>query len=96
MVNVLLPTILLLSSFLPSTLTSQTPLMPLSPSFDLNTGSLPSNTLADILTTQTRASIFYDYLRTVKELQERISGDGVKSTLFVPVNKAVLGLERKP
>lgn len=59
-------------------------------------GNLP--TLADLLTLETRASIFYSYAREV-DISARFTdsvaqGQGV--TVFVPTNKAIQALARKP
>lgn len=51
--------------------------------------------LADLLTIETSASIFYSYARETV-FSERFEDDGVKSTLLVPTNKAVMALARKP
>ncbi|KAF8515777.1 hypothetical protein BU17DRAFT_67706 [Hysterangium stoloniferum] len=56
-------------------------------------GNLP--TLADLLTLETRASIFYSYAREV-DTSERFSDNGDALTMFVPTNKAVMALGRKP
>jgi len=52
-------------------------------------------TLADLLTIQNSASIFYSYAREL-ELSKGLSDKDVKITLFVPTNKAVMSLNRKP
>ncbi|EGO05417.1 hypothetical protein SERLA73DRAFT_129358 [Serpula lacrymans var. lacrymans S7.3] len=51
-------------------------------------------TLADLLTIETSASIFYSYAREL-ELSVRFNSDDM-STLLVPTNKAVMALARKP
>jgi len=58
-------------------------------------GGLP--TLADLLTLETRASIFYSYARET-DMSARFdgAGGGGGTTLFVPTNKAVQALSRKP
>ncbi|EJU02830.1 hypothetical protein DACRYDRAFT_50827 [Dacryopinax primogenitus] len=55
-------------------------------------------TLADILTVRSAGSIWYDYAREVESVSLRLSDTSAmsKSTLLVPVNKAVLALHRKP
>lgn len=63
-------------------------------SFERPEGSLP--TLADLLTLETRGSIFYSYARET-DLSSRFFDsvpDG--TTVFVPTNKAVMALSRKP
>ena len=52
-------------------------------------------TLADLLTIETSASIFYSYAREL-ELSERFGDVDARNTLLVPTNKAVMALARKP
>ena len=52
-------------------------------------------TLADLLTIEPSASIFYSYAREL-ELSSILSDTSSKLTIFVPTNKAVMGLSRKP
>ena len=52
-------------------------------------------TLADLLTIEQSASIFYSYAREL-ELSAIFSDVGASSTLFVPTNRAVMALARKP
>jgi hypothetical protein len=52
-------------------------------------------TLADLLTIETSASIFYSYAREL-ELSGRLQDEKLKSTIFVPSNRAVMALARKP
>ncbi|KIJ53670.1 hypothetical protein M422DRAFT_25491 [Sphaerobolus stellatus SS14] len=57
-------------------------------------GNLP--TLADLLTVETRGSIFYTYARQT-EISESWSQPNSKPiTIFMPTNKAVMALARKP
>jgi len=56
------------------------------------TSNLP--TLADLLTIETSASIFFSYARET-ELSELFNG-ATKATVLVPTNKAVIALPRKP
>jgi hypothetical protein len=51
--------------------------------------------LADVLTITPSASIFYSYARGL-QLSELLTAEGHQHTLFVPVNKAVMALARKP
>ena len=51
-------------------------------------------TLADLLTLEARASIFYEYARDT-DMSARFSQAG-GTTLFVPTNKAVQALAQKP
>ncbi|KDQ12241.1 hypothetical protein BOTBODRAFT_34524 [Botryobasidium botryosum FD-172 SS1] len=53
-------------------------------------------TLVELLTVQSSSSIFYDYLREIPQFSERIADRSVNTTLFVPSNKAVVALPRKP
>ena len=52
-------------------------------------------TLADILTIESSASIFYSYAREL-QLSETFEDVTAKATLLVPTNKAVMALARKP
>lgn len=52
-------------------------------------------TLADLLTIQQTASIFYSYAREL-ELSRIFEDRTQELTLLVPVNKAVMALARKP
>ncbi|KAG6818899.1 hypothetical protein H0H93_000468 [Arthromyces matolae] len=52
-------------------------------------------TLADLLTIESSASIFYSYAREL-ELSARFTDPNEKLTMFVPTNKAVMALARKP
>ncbi|KAF8604919.1 hypothetical protein BDV93DRAFT_522201 [Ceratobasidium sp. AG-I] len=55
-------------------------------------------TLADLLTIQQSSSIFYTYLRDIPGVVDRLTdtSGSVMSTVFVPKNKAVVALARKP
>ncbi|KAF8971882.1 hypothetical protein BDZ97DRAFT_1650778 [Flammula alnicola] len=64
-----------------------------SPEYIPQTTSKP--TLADLLTIESSASIFYSYAREL-ELSSLFSDQSAKLTLFVPTNKAVMALSRKP
>src|SRR5437016_2481132 len=55
----------------------------------------PQPTLADLLTVEPAASIFYSYAREL-ELSSMLSDHDTKVTVFVPTNKAVMALARKP
>jgi uncharacterized surface protein with fasciclin (FAS1) repeats len=59
-------------------------------------GNLP--TLADLLTLEGRASIFYSYAREtdMSALLTQSVAEGEGTTVFVPTNKAVQALARKP
>ncbi|KAL9716649.1 hypothetical protein Ac2012v2_001101 [Leucoagaricus gongylophorus] len=52
-------------------------------------------TLADLLTIEQSASIFYSYAREL-ELSKMFNDNTIKATIFVPTNKAVMALVRKP
>ncbi|KAF9461896.1 hypothetical protein BDZ94DRAFT_1220658 [Collybia nuda] len=62
-------------------------------SFTPHTSSQP--TLADLLTIERSASIFYSYAREI-ELSTMFADTRARSTVFVPTNKAVMALARKP
>jgi uncharacterized surface protein with fasciclin (FAS1) repeats len=51
--------------------------------------------LADLLTIDSSASIFYTYARET-ELSSRLTDENSRLTVFVPTNKAVMALARKP
>ncbi|TBU29778.1 hypothetical protein BD309DRAFT_654693 [Dichomitus squalens] len=51
--------------------------------------------LADLLTIEPSASIFYSYAREL-ELSQLLSNPNAQNTLLVPTNKAVIALPRKP
>ncbi|KIM38187.1 hypothetical protein M413DRAFT_447948, partial [Hebeloma cylindrosporum] len=55
----------------------------------------PQPTLADLLTIEPSASIFYSYAREL-ELSSMLSDHDAKLTVFVPTNKAIMALARKP
>lgn len=55
----------------------------------------PQPTLADLLTIEPSASIFYSYAREL-ELSSILSDLCAEVTLFVPTNKAIMALSRKP
>lgn len=52
-------------------------------------------TLADLLTIEPSASIFYTYAREL-ELSKTFADTNSHMTLLVPTNKAVMALARKP
>ena len=54
-----------------------------------------AQTLADLLTIEPSASIFYDYARGV-ELGDRLNDKSSTITVLVPRNKAIMKLARKP
>ncbi|KAI0368906.1 hypothetical protein BV20DRAFT_968704 [Pilatotrama ljubarskyi] len=51
--------------------------------------------LADLLTIESSASIFYSYARET-EMSKLFADKDAKSTVLVPTNKAVIALPRKP
>ena len=51
--------------------------------------------LADLLTIETSASIFFSYAREL-QLSEKFSESDGRITVLVPTNKAVIALPRKP
>ena len=52
-------------------------------------------TVADLLTIEPSASIFYSYAREL-ELSTQFGEVATRNTIFVPTNKAVMALARKP
>ncbi|KAH9950948.1 hypothetical protein B0H21DRAFT_818782 [Amylocystis lapponica] len=52
-------------------------------------------TLADLLTIEPSASIFYSYARE-NELSQLFGNEASSNTLLVPTNKAIMALARKP
>lgn len=52
-------------------------------------------TLADLLTIETSASIYYSYARET-ELSTMFASESAWFTVLVPTNKAVMALTRKP
>jgi len=52
-------------------------------------------TLADLLTIESSASIFYSYAREL-ELSKMFNDNIFRSTIFAPTNRAVMALTRKP
>lgn len=52
-------------------------------------------TLADLLTIESSASIFFSYAREL-EMSKMFADTSAKITLLVPTNKAVMALARKP
>jgi len=61
---------------------------------EIQTHSQPS--LADLLTIEPTASIFYSYARELELSSQFGTSDEGKWTLLVPTNKAVMALSRKP
>ena len=54
-----------------------------------------TQTLADLLTIEPSASIFYDYARGI-DLGSKLNDKSSMVTVLVPMNKAVMKLVRKP
>jgi len=54
-----------------------------------------TQTLADFLTIEPSASIFYDYARGI-DLGNRLSDESSMITVLVPMNKAIMKLAKKP
>lgn len=61
---------------------------------EIQTHNQPS--LADLLTIEPSASIFYSYARELELSSQFSATDEGKWTLLVPTNKAVMALSRKP
>ncbi|KIR51260.1 hypothetical protein I315_06303 [Cryptococcus gattii Ru294] len=53
-------------------------------------------TVADLLTTERTASLWWSYARDSVEIARRLESKLKSSTVLVPVDKAILALERKP
>ncbi|CAE6411946.1 unnamed protein product [Rhizoctonia solani] len=78
---------------------SQLPLTPIMSDTNIPSLANPNGpTLADVLTIQQSSSIFYDYLREIPDIVDRLTdtSGNVMTTVFVPRNKAVITLPRKP
>lgn len=92
-----LPTVssllLLLLPLLTPTFASQADQVAMHTENQPTTSSKP--TLADLLTIEPSASIFYGYAREL-EMSSMLSDGRLKLTLLVPTNKAVMALARKP
>ena len=71
---------------MPGSILDQSPYTP-------QTHSQPS--LADLLTIESSASIYYSYARET-ELSSLFSDESARLTLLVPTNKAIMALARKP
>lgn len=56
--------------------------------------SMPS--LTDCLTVEKSLSLFYEYARELTDVMQRIQSSSIKSTLLVPIDKAIIALPRKP
>lgn len=77
-----------------TTFTGQTIMKSDEDSFIRPQGVLPN--LADLLTLQTQSSIYYSYARDTDISKRFTEHDSGGITLFVPTNKAVQALARKP
>jgi len=53
-------------------------------------------TLYDLIMIERHATIFGDYVRTVKDITTRLGDREMATTVLVPTNKAVIALARKP
>lgn len=53
-------------------------------------------TVADMLTTERTASLWWSYARDSVEIAKRLESKLKSSTVLVPVDKAILALEKKP
>ena len=85
--------LLLLLPLLTPTFASQADQVAMHTENQPTTSSKP--TLADLLTLEPSASIFYSYAREL-EMSSMLSDGRLKLTLLVPTNKAVMALARKP
>lgn len=85
--------------YLASALSASCSQLPLTPIMTDSTFINPNGpSLSDLLTIQQSASIFYDYLREIPDVVDRLTdtSGNLMSTVFVPKNKAVVALPRKP
>ena len=57
--------------------------------------SHPAQTLADLLTIEPSAAIFYDYARRIS-LGNKLNDKSSMITVLVPRNKAIMKLAKKP
>ncbi|KAL7414002.1 hypothetical protein BDY24DRAFT_387175 [Mrakia frigida] len=93
-------TLPLLLSFAAVAFAAQSPLLMQEqaafPSFPPTPASNTLPSLADVLTTTRKLSIWYDYARDVEKVTERLSSSIQQTTLLVPLNSAILSLPRKP
>ncbi|XP_006453931.1 hypothetical protein AGABI2DRAFT_189261 [Agaricus bisporus var. bisporus H97] len=80
-------------SFVSASTTEQVIMASISDDFIPKKHDRPS--LADLLTIEPSASIFYSYAREIA-LSRILDDTSQKYTLFVPTNKAVMALSRKP
>lgn len=86
---------LILPFLVSATVNEQIPLAPADMSEPYAPLTTSQPTLADLLTIESSASIFYSYAREL-ELSEQFVNSNTKNTLLVPTNKAVMALARKP
>ncbi|GAA6063427.1 hypothetical protein JCM10212_002613 [Sporobolomyces blumeae] len=59
-----------------------------------STSSLPS--LADLLTRSRHSRLFYDYARESRSVSTRLADPREATTVFAPVDQAIISLARKP
>lgn len=86
---------LILPFLVSATVNEQIPLAPADMAEPYAPLTTSQPTLADLLTIEPSASIFYSYAREL-ELSEQFVNSNTKNTLLVPTNKAVMALARKP
>ncbi|OXC65951.1 hypothetical protein AYX13_05148 [Cryptococcus neoformans] len=59
-------------------------------------GATRGPTVADMLTTERTASLWWSYARDSVEIAKRLESKLKSSTVLVPIDKAILALEKKP
>ncbi|OWZ78595.1 hypothetical protein C365_03396 [Cryptococcus neoformans Bt85] len=59
-------------------------------------GATRGPTVADMLTTEPTASLWWSYARDSVEIAKRLESKLKSSTVLVPIDKAILALEKKP
>jgi hypothetical protein len=70
--------------------------LPLSPALSEKPPSPGEPSLYDHIMIERRATIFGDYVRTVKDITNSLTDRNAAITVLVPTNRAVLALARKP
>lgn len=70
--------------------------LPLSPASSEKPPSADKPSLYDHIMIERRVTIFGDYVRTVKDITDRMTDRDAAITVLVPTNRAVLALARKP
>ncbi|WVO14128.1 hypothetical protein L204_101757 [Cryptococcus depauperatus] len=53
-------------------------------------------TIADVLTISRESSLWWSYARDNRDITQRLESRGRNSTVLVPIDKVILGLDKKP